>query len=153
MQYCKKCGAQLEDDAKVCTACGAPVEEAANGAKDFSEKVAALNNTADHTDDYDAKDIEDNKLMGILAYLGILVLIPIFAAKESKFARFHANQGLILLICSVIISAVSWIPILGWIVGAVGGLIVFILMIIGIINVVGGRAKELPVVGKYTILK
>ena len=44
------------------------------------------------------KDAQDNKAMGILAYLGILVLVPIFAAKESPFARFHANQGLVLLI-------------------------------------------------------
>ena len=39
--------------------------------------------------------------MAVLAYFGILVLIPILAAKESKFARFHANQGLILLITGV----------------------------------------------------
>jgi len=31
------------------------------------------------------KDAEDNKIMGILAYLGILVLVPILAAKESPF--------------------------------------------------------------------
>ena len=153
MQYCKKCGAQLEDDAKVCTACGAPVEEPAK-ANDLGNKVAALNNTADHTGEYDAQDIEQNKLMGILAYLGILVLIPIFAAKESKFARFHANQGLILLICGVIVGVLGCIPIIGtFIIGPIGGLIVFILMIIGIINVANGRAKELPVIGKYTILK
>ena len=35
--------------------------------------------------------------MAILAYFGILVLIPILAAKDSKFARFHANQGLLFM--------------------------------------------------------
>ena len=37
------------------------------------------------------EDVQNNKVFAILAYIGILVLVPIFAAKESKFARFHAN--------------------------------------------------------------
>ena len=40
----------------------------------------------------DAEDAEKNKVMGILAYLGILVLVPILAAKDSPFAKYHANQ-------------------------------------------------------------
>ncbi|MDO4733556.1 MAG: zinc ribbon domain-containing protein, partial [Bacillota bacterium] len=57
---------------------------------DFSAKIAALNNTADTTGDFDKADIEQHKVMGVLAYLSWLVLIPIFAAPKSKFARFHA---------------------------------------------------------------
>ena len=64
----------------------------------FEEKVQQQLNTSDTTTQFDPRDIEQNKLMAILAYLGILVIIPILAAKESKFARFHSNQGLILLI-------------------------------------------------------
>ena len=52
------------------------------------------------------KDIEDNKFMSVLAYLGLFVLIPIFAAKDSDFARFHSNQGLVLLITGFIISLI-----------------------------------------------
>ncbi len=48
-------------------------------------------------------------VMGILCYLGILVLIPIFAAKDSKFVRFHANQGLILLLASVAYGIATWL--------------------------------------------
>lgn len=57
-----------------------------------------MNKTADLTDQFDKADVEQNKVMAILAYFGILVLIPILAAKDSKFARFHANQGLLLCI-------------------------------------------------------
>ena len=55
----------------------------------------------------DPQDVQANKVMAILAYFGILVLIPLFAAKESPFARFHANQGLILLIAGFVIWLVS----------------------------------------------
>ena len=111
------------------------------------------------------KDAEDNKIMGILAYLGILVLVPIFAAKESRFARFHANQGLVLLIAAIALSVV--VMILGIVLALVSttiaaltsllsmavsiGCLVF--AIIGIINAAKGEMKELPIIGKYTILK
>ena len=108
------------------------------------------------------KDAEDNKIMGILAYLGILVLVPILAAKESPFARFHANQGLILLIAWIAFYIVMAIlsAILTWRLYAlisllylVGGVGITVLVIIRIINAAKGEMKELPFIGKYTILK
>jgi uncharacterized membrane protein len=113
----------------------------------------------------DAADAEKNKIMAILAYLGILVLVPLLAAKESRFARYHANQGLILLITSVcggiamvIIALISaFIPYVGpcmscvvYIAFMVG---ILTLVIMGIINAANGKMKPLPVIGKFTILK
>lgn len=124
---------------------------------DFKDKFNELNNTPDTTSEYTKEDVEGNKLMGILAYLGILVLIPIFAAKESKFARFHANQGLVLLIVDIILAIVSSIlgniPLIGWLLGLVIDIIIIALVVIGIINVCNGKAKELPLIGKFKLLK
>lgn len=53
---------------------------------DFMSKIQSLNNTADTTADYTAEDIEQNKVMALLAYLGLLFLVPLFAAP---------NQGII----------------------------------------------------------
>ena len=39
---------------------------------------------------YDSRDVEDNKVMAILAYIWILFLVPLLAAKNSRFARYHA---------------------------------------------------------------
>ncbi len=123
---------------------------------DIVEDIKDLNNTHDHTADYDTQDINDNKLMAVLAYIGFLVLIPLFLAK-SKFAKFHTNQGLLLLIVEVIWGIISSIlniiPLIGWIISLIGSGILLIVAIIGIINVVNGRAKELPVIGKIRLLK
>ena len=54
---------------------------------------------------FNTEDVEQNKVFGILSYIGILVLVPILAAKDSQYARFHANQGLVLFITDVIIGA------------------------------------------------
>ncbi|OQA52331.1 MAG: Chloroplast import component protein (Tic20) [candidate division WS2 bacterium ADurb.Bin280] len=88
--------------------------------------------------------------MGVLCYLGILVLIPLLTeAKNDPFVKFHIKQGLVLLIFAVIINVVLAIPVLGWIIGAIGWIISVYLMIVGIINVVNGEEKQLPILGQY----
>jgi Predicted membrane protein len=132
-------------------------------------KLSDLNNTADTTAEFDPKDIEQNKTMSLFAYLNILVLIPLLGAKDSKFARFHSNQGLILLITCIgwavaynILMAIFRVIMLpgGWriysLLGTILSLvyIVFaVLVIIGIVNALNGKAKELPIIGKYKLLK
>ena len=127
---------------------------------DLNQKFNEFNNTEDTTSQFDLNDIEQNKLMGILAYLSWLVLIPIFAAKESKFARYHANQGIVLaiaeIVVSIIIGILSDLPLIGWlfsIVGSLFGIVCLVFSVIGILNAANGKAKELPIVGKYRILK
>ena len=113
----------------------------------------------------DPKDAQDNKIMAILAYLGFLVLVPIFAAKESRFARFHANQGLVLCIAAIAVYFVLYIlmfilalitPALALLTLILTSLVwvgVLVFMVIGIINVTKGEMKELPIIGKYKLLK
>ena len=168
MAFCSKCGSQLNDGEKFCPSCGTPVgyetEEATNPTQpvqtDLSQKIADLNNTADTTAEYDAQDIRNNKAMAILAYLSWLVLIPLFAARESKFARFHCNQGIVLavaeIIAVIVLSILDGLPLIGWIFSIAGsllGLVCFLFAILGIINAANGKAKELPIIGKFKILK
>ena len=92
--------------------------------------------------------------MAILSYISFLFLIPLFCAKESKFARFHVNQGIVLFITNIIINflyriiGIGIIRVALWLASAVA----FVLAIIGIVNVIKGRAKELPIIGKFRIL-
>ncbi len=163
MAKCPNCGAPMEDNAKFCPSCGAPVNEAPKtenqGEQNKNENFfTQLNDTPDTTADYTKEDIDKNKVMGVLAYLGLLVLVPLLAAKDSKFARFHSNQGLVLLIaegiCSVLSAILSLIPF--WLIRLPIYLVqiaLFVLAIIGIVNAAGGKAKELPLIGKITILK
>lgn len=153
MLTCKQCGTQVEEGVKHCTNCGAPIEVPVpqNEPIDLSDKFNQLNNTADTTAEFDAQDIENNKIMAVLAY--IIFLIPLFAAKDSKFAKFHTNQGLVLFLAGIIASVVAVIPVIGWIIAPLAGIAITVLAVIGIINALNGKAKELPVIGKYKILK
>jgi uncharacterized membrane protein len=180
MTFCSKCGTQMADNVKFCPVCGNPAQAAASeqpaqpkqsAGDDFSNKFSNLNNTADTTAGFGKADIEQNKVMAILAYLGILVFVPIFAAKESPFARYHANQGLILCIAMIawavvdsiltaILRAILWSGLGLWSIYSLCGTVLnlvyiafTILAIIGILNAVNGKAKELPFIGKYKLLK
>lgn len=174
MAKCPKCGVELEEGAKFCNACGEKLETTKVNADDIAGKVGdvandavenlkKLNDTADTTSEYDAKDIADNKILSLFAYIGILFLIPLLAASKSKYARFHTNQGIVLFIVNIVLNVavaivsailtVISLGIVGGIIGWVVSIVQLVLMILGIVNAVTGKAKELPVIGKIRILK
>ncbi|MPM71374.1 hypothetical protein SDC9_118339 [bioreactor metagenome] len=99
----------------------------------------------------------NDTLMGVLAYLGILALIPYFSKGQSSFVRFHALQGMNLLILEVIagvaIGILSYVPVLGSIVSWVVSLGSLAFTIIGIVNVANKEMKELPIIGGIQIIK
>jgi len=111
-------------------------------------------------------DIQKNKVLAACSYFGVLVLLPLFLSRESPFARFHANQGLVLLLGEIICQAVSrgmhmlqewgW-PFWGF--GLMGGaldilnLVFLVFSIWGVINVCTGKYAEIPVIGSIQLLK
>jgi len=95
------------------------------------------------------KDAEDNKILAIIGYLGILCLIPLLLKKDSQFAQYHGKQGLVLFLAEIVFRIIMIIPFLGWIVGLVGSILCLILTIVGIVNAAKGEMKELPWIGHY----
>ena len=114
---------------------------------------------------YVPSEAQMKKGMAILAYFGILFLIPLFAAKNDPFARYHTNQGLVLFIFMVIFNILSNVltnilieisPMLTLIVSGVFGILTLLLCIfalIGIIRAAKGQMKPLPIIGGIRILK
>ena len=167
MPFCEKCGAKMDEEAKFCPSCGAGVNgqqsqysQQNTQSGNFQETINKYMQTEDNTSEFEQEDINQNKVMAVLAYIGILVLVPLLAAPNSKYARYHANQGLILFIAElclgVVMGFLTWIPIFGIIIAVLGGLVYllfFVFMIMGIVNACQGKAKRLPIFGKFTILR
>ena len=97
--------------------------------------------------------MENNKIMAAISYIWILFLVPLFAAKDDAFARFHANQGLLLFLASIVLGIIGVIPVIGTIIALVGGIVTFVFMILGIINALKGEMKPLPLIGGIEIIK
>lgn len=116
-----------------------------------------------HHADVSAKDIENGKVMAIIAY--IIALIPYFAEKDNKFVRFHAIQGMNILIVCVAWSIVSNILLLifGMISIGLAGIffIIFnlvnlalaVLDILWLVYAAQGQMKKVPFIDKIQIIK
>ncbi len=164
MTYCSKCGKQNPDGAKSCSGCG--------GAVRAGEEQSARKNNAppQGAAEYDpAKDAAEHKGISVVAYLLFFIPLIMGAHKTSEFVKFHTNQGLVLFIfyaawgiihaiLSAILSAVLfsgsfavW-SIISLILGLIW-IIPAIFLVIGILNVVRGVCKPLPLIGKIRIIK
>lgn len=137
MAYCPKCGAPLEDGAASCPNCDA---------KSYSKSA----------------DIEDNRNIALLSYIGPLCFVPYFAAKRSPFAHYHAVRGLNLFILEGVYTVIE--TVLNAITRGVFGAVVSILLwlgwgffiylaVMGISHVIKGKKKNLPFIGTFRIVK
>lgn len=103
-------------------------------------------------ENFDTNDIEKNKTMAGLAY--IIFFLPLIVCPESRYAKFHANQALLLIIAYFAGNIVlGFIPLIGGLLRSIFGIIILILGIMGLINGFGGKAIQLPIIGKYTIFR
>ncbi|MEM5798050.1 MAG: hypothetical protein QW703_01895 [Candidatus Aenigmatarchaeota archaeon] len=93
--------------------------------------------------------VEEDKFWAAISYLWILFIFTILLKKDSEYAMYHAKQGLMLFICSLIVMVLSWIPVAGFAILVLGSIAIFILFVIGLYNAITGKKEPLPVIGKY----
>lgn len=158
-------------------------------AREYANKLKEEKNNKEDTDVKEASVVEDNTnaeetikrtdkeiIYSTFAYLGPLALIPYFANKENnEFIKFHATQGMNLLISwilySILKSVLSLVkvkkrvtiftqvgimyetPKIITIFLTILGLGILSLSIIGIINVFNGKEKKIPLLEKINIIK
>ncbi len=133
MAFCSKCGSSLNEGDKVCGNCGTPVTGAAHSGS------------------------SNETLMGILAYLGVLALVPYLVKDQSAFVHAHAVRGMNLFLLEVIawvaVGILSWVPVLNDVLSSVVGLAGFVFSLIGIIYVANHEDKDLPLIGSIRLIK
>lgn len=81
----------------------------------------------------------DSNLMAALSYLWILSVVMLLVKKDDAYVQFHAKQGVVLFVASIIL----WvIPIIGWLLN----IVVTIAVILGFIKAIQGEKYEMPLV-------
>ena len=141
---CPKCGFEINKKENFCPYCGEKLED--------KVEVEIVEN-----EEYTKEDIEKNKVYALFSYFGFLFIIPLIAAPNSKYAKFHANQGIILCILNAVSSLLVELFEKFTSLHHAGALIVDGIMvcftIYGVYNAVSGKAKQLPIIGNCKILK
>ncbi|MDP2272261.1 MAG: DUF4870 domain-containing protein [Archangium sp.] len=89
---------------------------------------------------------EQDKIQLVLAYLGLLSLIPLLTVKDSEFVKWHAKQGLVLFIGLVIVNFLQVIPFIGQLVGCVAFIGYVVAVIMGVTKALKGERFPIPLV-------
>ena len=97
------------------------------------------------------EEIEAGKTMAFVAYIIFFIPLLMEDMRKNKYVMFHTEQSLVLVIVNLI----------GIILGTIGSmfcigvvfylinLFAFVLLIMGIINALGGKVTPLPLVGQF----
>lgn len=97
-------------------------------------------------------DNQNNRTLAALGY--VFFVIPLAFAPKSAFAKFHANQGLLLQIYTLCVVVLAQIPVIGWfIIGPFGYLLAIVLFVFGLYMANSGEKNRLPIIGEYDIIK
>lgn len=145
--YCPKCGNEIPDAATFCSNCGFSLEKSSS----------SLTSPYDHTADFDAADIKENKLYAMVPYLlGILgVALCYLIKKDSPYLTFHCRENIRLFVIESILSicaAVLCITIIVPVAAVICVLIVEVIRIIGFFRVCSGKAIDLPIIRSFGFL-
>lgn len=150
MKTCPKCNAEVADDAKVCPACGAELVA--------KEEVKTDKAEFDHTAEFDAKDISDNKVICMLVYLlGLVgVLFAMIAGTKSDYVAFHVRQSLKITVVDILLGIAC--ALLCWtfivpIAASVCFIIILVLRIIAFFQICKGKACEPAIIRNLKFLK
>ena len=123
------------------------------------------------------EDAEKHKGVAIVGYIPPLFIIPLLVAPNSKFAKYHANQGLLVFIiagactmaaiilelCILVLFPMlrnihlDILASLGSCAAHLGAMALLVAIagfaICGIINAANGETKPLPLIGRYTLIR
>ena len=133
-------------------------------------KQNIFTNVKDDSETFTQQEKESGKIVAILSYVGIVGLIMYLIEQNNQFARYHAKQGanlfVIEAVAGIIVAIISGImsaiynstdviifSIFSALLSAAVSIVSLVLMVIGIMNAANGKAKELPIVGKFKIFK
>lgn len=98
---------------------------------------------------------QGEKIVAGLSY--IIFFLPYMNGNKKAFNKFHANQGLLLLIiimfANAVNIAVSYFPVLYWVSIFLFTVYIIFLFGYGVLSAATGEMKEYPLIGRIKFLK
>lgn len=169
MKFCTKCGAQAADGDAVCKVCGTGFNAQQNAGANRTQpnpnaqqqqynqqfNPAYRFDPWDHTAEFDADDVADNKLFAMLCYMGAALgaILALLYSPGSPYIRFHVRQSIRISIAFVLAGLLNIIPILGTIAACIIWLILVVVDIICFVKTASGKSIEAPIIRSINFLK
>lgn len=166
MKVCPKCGSQMNDTDLFCQTCGmsfggAPHEnpQQPNGGQQNNWQQPAYHfDPYDHTAEFDAKDISDNKVIAMLCYLlgAAGVIIALLGSQSSPYAGFHVRQSLKFTVVDILLGIIGAVLFWTFLIPVACGIcyaVLFVVRIICFFSICKGQAKEPPIIRSLGFLR
>lgn len=170
MKTCNHCNNQAEDIAVFCCYCGTPFSTDNTTQTDYTPPqqnyyqpptqppYTPIFDPYDHTAEFDAKDISENKVICMLIYLmgAIGIIIALLVGNHSPYVSFHIRQALKITVIEILSTLIM--VLLFWTGIAVIAFLVFmsvlsIIKIICFFQICDGKAKEPAIIRNLDFLK
>ena len=169
MKNCPRCNANLDDNAMFCTTCGLqfanPQEQPAQNTYTQPNPAAAYPvattvNPYDHTAEFSAEDVAENKLYAMLLYLtsviGVIIALLVQKNKDSAYLSFHIKQTLKIVIVQTLLSLATAVLYWTCIAGIAGGVCLIITLVVQFIcffKTSANKSIEAPIIRSLGFLK
>ncbi|MEK9155757.1 MAG: hypothetical protein AAB360_00440 [Patescibacteria group bacterium] len=88
-----------------------------------------------------------HRILSTLAYLQILLVIPLFLGRRDSFVRHHVRQGVALLVVWAFVPFLFWLPLVGWL----GLAFLLFELFWGTVSAGRGRKGALPLVARLVV--
>ncbi|HAG69259.1 MAG TPA: hypothetical protein DCL38_04725 [Lachnospiraceae bacterium] len=158
MKICPGCGAKIADGNLFCHVCGMQLDNEAGQAEALKVRPEW-----DHTDEFDPRDVHDNKVIAMIMYLsglyGTLVCFAIlwFVGKsKSNYLAFHVRENLKITLVNILLLLLGLVfvwTIIAPIAALVCAFIILILRFICFVQVAKNQSKEVAIIRNLGFLK
>ncbi|MCR4739059.1 MAG: zinc-ribbon domain-containing protein [Lachnospiraceae bacterium] len=157
MKSCPNCHTEVDDSHVFCPVCGTNIDNPAQ------TPAAIYKPDWDHTDEFDAKDVSDNKVVAMLMYLtgltGALLYFAILwliGKSKSDYLAFHVKENFKLSLVETLVVLISLL--LCWtiivpIAGVICELILCVVRIIAFVQCAKNESKEVAIIRGFNFLK
>lgn len=164
MKSCPNCHSQARDDATFCPVCGTmfdtiptlPTHPEPVYTPPTAQPAPAFD-AHDHTSEFDAADITENKLPSMLVYLlGVLgMVIALLYPNVSPYRKFHIRQAMKFTVCEILLGLVAAVLCWTFVVPFGAGIALTVLTVIKAITFVQvcrGKAKDPAIIRSLKFL-
>lgn len=165
MKNCPRCNAQMEDNAVFCQNCGFSVAQQPDPQaqqpqyNQYAASPAPAVNPYDHTAEFSAEDVSENKLLAALIYvsgiLGIVIALIAQSSRKSKYLDFHIKQGLKATVITLFLGVAGALLAFTCIAlpaAAICEVIVLVCSYICLFKTLGNKSIEIPIIRSFGFL-
>ncbi|NLS98816.1 MAG: hypothetical protein GXY00_02405 [Bacteroidales bacterium] len=93
-------------------------------------------------------DAKTKAIVAHIFFIGWVIALVINMNQKEEYASYYIRQNLGLILLGFALSIISTVPLIGWLIGIIGGIVSFIFWLMSLIWSISGEMKPVPWLGQ-----